>query len=240
MKKLTAVLMTVICLITMVMPATAQTQAIVTYTAGSVTNVGAIEAGETVTIPVTVRSTSPLCMLQLALHFDPEKWEPIEATETDFLKTNFPLCQVNIAPIDTLTGEPILGEVIIGGLNTQNDTTVTTDTVIVWVTFKALCTIERNEVIAVDPIKAAKYPTTALRCAGVDGEVVIEREPIEKGDVNLDGVVSLPDATLLFYAVNGMRMLTEEQQAMADFDEDGTVSLTDATKLFYYVNGMMG
>ncbi len=239
MKKLTAVLMTVICLITMVMPTAAQTQAVVTYTVGSVTNVGAIEAGETVTVPITVRSTSPLCMMQLTLRYDSTKWEAIEGVQTEFLKSNFFFHLVNIAPIDTVTGEPILGEVRIGGM-ADKDTIVTEETVIAKVTLKALCTIDCNDTIFIENAIAAKVPVAPLECVSINGEVVIEREPIDKGDVNLDGVISLPDATLLFYAVNGMVTLTEEQQAMADLDGDGTVALTDATQLFYFVNGLIG
>ncbi len=58
------------------------------------------------------------------------------------------------------------------------------------------------------------------------------------GDVNLDGIVSLPDAVQLFYHINGMLVLTDAELAEADVEPDGTVNLQDAVCLFYRINGI--
>lgn len=51
------------------------------------------------------------------------------------------------------------------------------------------------------------------------------------GDVNLDGVVSVTDATdILKYNVD-LITFTDEQKALADFDQNGTINVSDASEI---------
>ena len=52
------------------------------------------------------------------------------------------------------------------------------------------------------------------------------------GDVDMDGVVTNDDATMIYRYVLGYITLTEEQLKLADVNEDGVVDLTDVTKLY--------
>ena len=52
------------------------------------------------------------------------------------------------------------------------------------------------------------------------------------GDVDMDGVVTNDDATMVSRYVLGYITLTEEQLKLADVNEDGVVDLTDVTKLY--------
>lgn len=52
------------------------------------------------------------------------------------------------------------------------------------------------------------------------------------GDVDMDGVVTNDDATMISRYVLGYITLTEEQLKLADVNEDGVVDLTDVTKLY--------
>jgi len=237
-KKITAVLAVLFLMLSMI-PVTVSAQATVTFSVGTLSHDGVLRAGEEITLPVYVRSTEPFCMLELEVHFDPEKWEVTDYTQEDFLAKNFSAFHdVNIAPTDILTGEPIEGCVVIGAMS-LNDTSAETDVLLSVLTLRALCDITQDEPFTVKAIKAAKAPTKALPCEGVNGGIDIKRGPLDIGDINADGTVSLPDATLLFYAVNGLAELSEEQQAAADMNGDGTVSLDDATSLFYRVNGLV-
>ncbi len=242
MKKLTTLLMAVVLLVTAVMPMTAQAQATVTYSVDTWTYTEAIAAGDTVTFSLAVSSAQPLCMVQATLGYDHTKWEAVEGIKSEYLSAKYSFHEVNIAPVDNQTGEELHGKVKIGGMALEN-AAVGDRIVLATITLRALCTIDQDQTMVVEEVKAATLPTdgmipTELACETVSGGIVIEQAVADKGDVNLDGTVSLPDATLLFYAVNGMVTLTEEQQGMADLDEDGTVSLNDATALFYRVNGL--
>ena len=52
------------------------------------------------------------------------------------------------------------------------------------------------------------------------------------GDVDMDGVVTNDDATMIYRYVLAYITLTEEQLKLADVNEDGVVDLTDVTKLY--------
>lgn len=51
------------------------------------------------------------------------------------------------------------------------------------------------------------------------------------GDVNLDGTVSILDATVVMKANVGMEFLTEQQTKLADLNNDGLVNVVDATEI---------
>ena len=55
------------------------------------------------------------------------------------------------------------------------------------------------------------------------------------GDVDLDGVVSIMDATEIQLAVAKKKTLTQEQEKLADTDFDGEISIIDATAIQLFV-----
>lgn len=55
------------------------------------------------------------------------------------------------------------------------------------------------------------------------------------GDANIDGVISVSDATLIQQAAVGLAALTEIQKQLADVDGDGSVSVSDVTCVQKYL-----
>ena len=58
-----------------------------------------------------------------------------------------------------------------------------------------------------------------------------ERIENTAGDVNLDGIVTIVDVTLVMKANVGLVKLTEHQTKLADFNNDGIVNVVDATDI---------
>lgn len=58
------------------------------------------------------------------------------------------------------------------------------------------------------------------------------------GDVDLDGIVTVLDATLIQKHLAELITLNEQQKAVADYDEDGTISILDATRIQIELAGM--
>ncbi len=59
------------------------------------------------------------------------------------------------------------------------------------------------------------------------------------GDVDLDGSISVMDATVIQMAIAQKTTITEQQQALADTDKDGNVSIMDATVIQQKVAGLI-
>lgn len=59
---------------------------------------------------------------------------------------------------------------------------------------------------------------------------------ISIGDINLDGVISIDDATIVQKYLADISVLTEQQKAMADFDGNGIVSIEDVTLLQKFIS----
>ncbi len=68
---------------------------------------------------------------------------------------------------------------------------------------------------------------------GVGVEVTVT--PPLLGDVDLDGVISVMDATEIQLAIAKRKTLTDEQKQFADTDFDGEISIMDATAIQLYV-----
>ena len=237
LKKSMAVLLSVLLLLSVVpMAASAKTTTVI-YTIGSVTHDGVIKAGETITVPISVSPVEAINAMQLSVYYDEGKWEAVEGVKTDFLKKNFSFHELNLSPIDS-DGALIKGKINVGGMD-MSDKTIAEETVIAYVTFKALCDITESDTLTVLNTEASKRPAIALPCRGSNGKIEVVLPPSMAGDLDADGEILLADATLLFYAVNGMTELSATQQEAADLDGDGKVELNDATKLFYYVNGLL-
>lgn len=59
------------------------------------------------------------------------------------------------------------------------------------------------------------------------------------GDVNMDGAVSITDATEVQKAIAGLLSLNEYQNKLADVNKDGSVSIIDATQIQKYLAGLI-
>ena len=59
------------------------------------------------------------------------------------------------------------------------------------------------------------------------------------GDVNMDGVISIPDATEVQKDVAGLVSLTDYQRKLADVNKDGKQSVTDATQIQKFIAGII-
>ena len=55
------------------------------------------------------------------------------------------------------------------------------------------------------------------------------------GDVNVDGIVDISDAMLIFYHVAKKELLTDEQLLRCDTNDDNEVDIVDAMRVFYFV-----
>lgn len=59
------------------------------------------------------------------------------------------------------------------------------------------------------------------------------------GDVNMDGTVSILDATEVQKGLAGLVSLNEYQSKLADMNKDGNVSIIDATQIQKYIAGII-
>lgn len=59
------------------------------------------------------------------------------------------------------------------------------------------------------------------------------------GDVNMDGAVSITDATEVQKAIAGLLSLNEYQNKLADVNKDGSVSIIDATQIQKFIAGLI-
>lgn len=58
-----------------------------------------------------------------------------------------------------------------------------------------------------------------------------------QGDVNMDGQVTMEDATLLQDYIGGRAVLTDKQIKLGDMDNNGVITLTDVYDIIAIVNG---
>ena len=70
-------------------------------------------------------------------------------------------------------------------------------------------------------------------------DCLIREDPLDLGDVDGDGRVTIKDATLVQRYTAGIMELTDAQLEAADFNEDGAVNIEDVTALQKSVAGMV-
>lgn len=58
------------------------------------------------------------------------------------------------------------------------------------------------------------------------------------GDVNIDGDITVIDATDIQKYIVGLEEFTEDSKSVADVDSDGVVSVMDATSIQKYIVGL--
>lgn len=92
------------------------------------------------------------------------------------------------------------------------------------------------EIVRFDKEKLGKQ-TVAVSCHGILIEYEVTIFP--KGDVNLDGNVSIADATTLQKSLASMVKLNDLQKKAADTTEDGAASISDATLIQKYIAGLV-
>lgn len=92
------------------------------------------------------------------------------------------------------------------------------------------------EVVSYDKDKIGKQ-TVGVSCHGILIEYEITVYP--KGDVNLDGKVTIMDATLLQKNLAGIVMLNDLQKKAADSTNDGKTNISDVTTIQKHLAGLI-
>ena len=81
-------------------------------------------------------------------------------------------------------------------------------------------------------------PTTAQPTTAAPTTVPVTTAPADKvlvGDVNLDGVITISDATEIQYHSSEYKVLTGNNAVAADTDKNGTINIKDATAIQCYL-----
>ena len=68
-----------------------------------------------------------------------------------------------------------------------------------------------------------------------------EQDPLNKflvGDVDLDGKITIKDATMIQKALADLLTLSYESETLADVDRDGKITIKDATAIQKYLAGL--
>ncbi|MGN0502370.1 MAG: starch-binding protein, partial [Ruminococcus sp.] len=86
-------------------------------------------------------------------------------------------------------------------------------------------------------------PTTAQPTTAAPTTVPATTAPADKvliGDVNLNGVITISDATEIQYHSSDYKVLTGNSAVAADTDKNGTINVKDATAIQCYLAGFTG
>ena len=78
---------------------------------------------------------------------------------------------------------------------------------------------------------------------GVFSAFAVENETknaLVYGDVNIDGAITVIDATDIQKYIVGLEELTADSKSVADVDSDGIISVMDATSIQKYIVGLNG
>lgn len=237
MKRITALFLIVVMLLTMA--CTVSAQEAVTVTVGAVSG----EVGDVVEVPVSISEGHYMVNGRFFLTYDPTVLELQEVSDDP---DNPYFNDINTAIID----ESFMWAVRAPEAGRFNAVFATSSKignaaggVIFTLTFQLLKEGTGEITLTVPELRTNRTggDDTDAALTVENGAVEVtpfDPTPAVKGDVNGDGVVTLPDAVRLFYAVNNMLQLTAKQTANADVTDDGDVDLTDAARVFYYVSGL--
>lgn len=94
---------------------------------------------------------------------------------------------------------------------------------------------ENIEIVSYDPTALGKQ-TVVVSCQGIMVEYEITVCP--KGDVNLDGKVTVADATAIQKYLASMEILNSLQRKAAEVNNDSNVSISDATAIQKHIAGL--
>ena len=110
----------------------------------------------------------------------------------------------------------------------------------VFSTVMALCDVPRNATLYADGIHISVGNYATSEKTFIYKIVLMKVDPdvsdYELGDVNMDGQVTMEDATLLQDFVAGRQDLTDKQIKLGDMDDNGVISLTDVYDIISKVN----
>lgn len=67
-----------------------------------------------------------------------------------------------------------------------------------------------------------------------------QKNALVYGDVNIDGDITVIDATDIQKYIVGLEELTADSKSVADVDSDGAISVMDATSIQKYIIGLNG
>ena len=85
-----------------------------------------------------------------------------------------------------------------------------------------------------------KNHATREYTVNLSGENLIQNAEIYLlGDVNMDGKISIFDATEIQMSLAGISTLDEYQTKLADVIQDSNVSIFDATQIHLYIAGII-
>ena len=236
MKRVTAIVLTVVLLLTAMPFASAQDT--VTVTVGSVKG----EVGDIVQVPVSVSDGHYLVNGRIFLRYDPTVLELQKVCEDE---DNPYVASVHPAIFDNACmwgfAAPQAGRANFV-FATSSDSGSATGGVMYTLTFKLLATATKGAITVTVPEMRCNNGGEDYDAALtlVNGDVVVkpfDPTPAVKGDTDGNGAVNLSDAVRLFYYVNGMLQLTDKQLLNADVNGDGVITLADAGRLFYHVSG---
>lgn len=240
MKRMIALLLAAVMLLSMLTWSVAASET-VTVTVGSVSG----EIGDTVQVPVSVSDGHYLVNGRIFLSYDPTVLELQTVCEDEY-NPYFETVNADIFDSSFMWGfaSPAAGSAKFV-FATSKDTGSATGGVMFTLTFKLLKEADTSAVTLAVPEMCANDGSEDRNAVLtlVDGSVTVTKPdltPAIPGDVNGDGLVTLPDAVRLLYYVNGMVSLTDKQTINADVTGDGTVGLADAVRLFYFVSGQIG
>lgn len=237
MKRLTALFLAVVMLLSMTCVASAEQE--VTVTVGAVKG----EVGDVVQVPVSISEGHYMVNSRIFLTYDPSALE-LQTVCDDEENPYFE--SINTAIIDSSFMWAVKSPEA-GRFNAVFATAMSGNSaggVLFTLTFKLLRETAGEIAVTIPELKSnstGEGDDVAPAVTAVNGAVNIkpfDPTPPVKGDVTGDGNVVLVDAVRVFYYVNHMLELTDKQIVNADVTGDGIVNLFDAVRLFYYVSGM--
>lgn len=214
----------------------------VTYTVASVT----ANPGDTVQIPVSVSDNHYTVNARLFISYDPTLLELQEVSDdadcpyvsdwnTAILDASCMYALRLAAPGDIRF---IYATSADQGAREGGTLFTLTFKVLSEVSIGAPVTLTVKEACANDGVTEGGYDFIPTLDA-VSGGVTVEEATLIKGDLDMNGEVTITDALMLFQYINGTTALNETQKELAEVaDPDTTLSINDALTLFQYVNGV--
>ncbi len=192
------------------------------------------EKGGTVEVPVRLENNPGIAALSLNVTYDPAQLKLLEVTDGKILGSSA------FTPGGDLSAIPFMMNW--DDLSTENNTGNGTVAVLKFEvlaegTLPVSVTVNQSSTFNVD-LDDVAFATVS---GGVTASPAPEQKPL-KGDVNLDGAVSVDDAQLALRAyanriAGNPTGLNAAQTKNADVNEDGELSVDDAQNiLIYYVN----
>ncbi len=210
----------------------------IVFTAQSVTGV---QAGDTITVDISVSENHYMVNGQVWVIYDPEVLE-IQTVWEDEDNPYFEEINSKIFKSSYMWAfaVPTPG-VAKMAFATSSSKGTTAGGVMFTLTFKVLENA-KNSVISIEVPEMCSNDGVANGGEDFAVEPTFENGVVtigNFGDVDADEKVDVADVVKLLEFVNNDAELTEEETKAADINQDGNVNFVDAVRLFYYVNGLI-